>query len=459
MPKKIALLVMRIPEAEFYIKMCPFFDRVGIQAEFISCHQAASKVIRKKGYICHDIFEIQAPGGFSESEVLLTEKKFGIPNIREVYFRESVQFNIKDEKFLLEKTLRYLRVMDQILNESSFDLVAQETADFIAPLTLYYASKKNNIEHLFIEPSMLKGKIVFSKNTLFADICDESLSSRIEQEQLDEATCLINEYIESKDIRMPEKDKVFFLKRGWRDLFSAQKIKSLFRKLNHKYFTKEKEEYGAIFNRCMMILERAFTLRKMKKLYTSKVPDCNYIYFPFHVPFDLQLTTRCNEFFDQIGLVEYISRKLPYGWVLVVKEHPASVGMYPFKRIRDTLKANPSICLLNPSINSFDIIKDSRAVIAVNSKAGVEAVLQGKPVIVVGKTFYRGKGITLDVDSLNKLSEAIHKVRNGWAPEYNKVLKFLAQVFLWSKDGELFGFSEDSPRKTAKSLIEQIGTV
>ena len=84
---------------------------------------------------------------------------------------------------------------------------------------------------------------------------------------------------------------------------------------------------------------------------------------------------------------------------------------------------------------------------------------KGKPVIVLGKTFYREKGITIDIGSLDELSEAFQKVKNGWLPDSDNVAKFLAQVYLWAVEGELFGFSEDSCEITANSIVKEIKRV
>ena len=164
MVKKVMFLVMRIPEADFYIKMVPFLKSQNVLPTFVSCHQAASKKIRKHGLVCYDIFEVSEKSESNDGEVVSVEKKFKIPNIREIYFRESVQFNIRDEKSLVLKTIKYLNAMDQILKEASVDIVMQETGDFIAPLSLYYASRKNKVVHVSIEPAMFKRRMVFCQN-------------------------------------------------------------------------------------------------------------------------------------------------------------------------------------------------------------------------------------------------------------------------------------------------------
>jgi len=50
------------------------------------------------------------------------------------------------------------------------------------------------------------------------------------------------------------------------------------------------------------------------------------------------------------------------------------------------------------------------------STTGLEMALAGRPVIVAGRTHYRGKGFTLDVSSPDELLSALDAVLEGPAP-------------------------------------------
>ena len=60
--------------------------------------------------------------------------------------------------------------------------------------------------------------------------------------------------------------------------------------------------------------------RKILNLYYSEPkPGEKYIYFPFHVPLDVQLTVRCPEFFAQESVVEQIAKAVPPDYMLYIK--------------------------------------------------------------------------------------------------------------------------------------------
>jgi len=48
----------------------------------------------------------------------------------------------------------------------------------------------------------------------------------------------------------------------------------------------------------------------------------------------------------------------------------------------------PNVRLIDPTIDSLDLMRDARVVTAVTSTIGLEAALMGKPVITFGSVFY-----------------------------------------------------------------------
>lgn len=62
-----------------------------------------------------------------------------------------------------------------------------------------------------------------------------------------------------------------------------------------------------------------------------------------------------------------------------------------------------NVVLIPPSYRSAELIKKSEGVIVINSTAGFEALMYGKPVIILGTEFYMDVGITYDVKDLREL--------------------------------------------------------
>jgi capsule polysaccharide modification protein KpsS len=180
------------------------------------------------------------------------------------------------------------------------------------------------------------------------------------------------------------------------------------------------------------------------------------------VPVDVQLTTRCPAFLDQESLVAGIADSLPPGCKLYIKEHPAAIGGHSLSKLVSILRDRKNIRLLHPACNSYDIIKNSACVITVNSKVGFEAIIQGKPVIVLGKTFYRGKDLSIDVNNMDELAEKIRSAVSNYSVTGPQKEAFLAQAFNWTCKGELYDNSAenlDAFYSSLKVFLTKCGTI
>ena len=77
--------------------------------------------------------------------------------------------------------------------------------------------------------------------------------------------------------------------------------------------------------------------------------------------------------------------------------------------------------------------------------------MQGKPIVVLGKTFYRGKGVTVDVDKLADIPDAISNAINMKVDNVRRDY-FLNQAFQWSYKGELYENSPENVENFYSSL-------
>ncbi len=459
MKLKVLSLVMRVPEADFFVKVAKYLSKYDLQMEFVAGHESAEDVFEKaniKFYSLHKrVKQIDSPEEVISSEkTRILQDKFKIDNIRSVYMREKLNLRRFNEDEMLRKTMNYLEAMDNIIEKCSPDVIIQETGDFIAPISLFYAARSRNLNHIFIEPAMFPKRSTFVFNSLYADIPSDISKSPCSDEESDFVNNYLRSYLDDKAVLMPAKDKPFFKDMSLRSFLNKSNFKKLGRKLYNKYILRKSEEYNAIAWHCLHHFLRAFRRKLLNRLYITKLPDSPYIYFPLHVPLDLQLTTRCTKYLDQLYLIEYISRCIPFGYSLLIKEHPASIGAYSYSGIKNILNRYSHVKIVHPKTNSYHIIDNSKCIITINSKVGVEAILQQKLVITLGPTFYRNKGLTIDVYDLKDLSESIN---NGLACERldaNSVRKFLTTVYRWSWKGELFENSAKNIKAFSESLIE-----
>jgi hypothetical protein len=119
----------------------------------------------------------------------------------------------------------------------------------------------------------------------------------------------------------------------------------------------------------------------------EKLNKLEYAYYPLHVEPEIALSIFGREYLNQIELVRNIAKSLPVTWKLVVKDHPAGVGRRNIGYYKKLLGI-PNVILVSHYVDSATVIKNAKMVFTVSGFSGFEAILEKKPVITFGNTFY-----------------------------------------------------------------------
>jgi len=446
----ILFSIMTLREIEFFSKTIPRLKERGYpNVGFITFHEAGDRILKKAQvpfFSMHKLTEKEnlSKCGYELSKEL--ESAYGIPSIRNMFLHDRFTLNRSNEVALLKKSARYLAVLNKIFKENQICCVVQELGGFIANQAVYYAAKRVGIRNVFIEPSMYPGRVLFT-DSLFAKIpVDQTFSENAKRE----SQIAWDKYLSTAPVNIPDKDVHHFADMGISKLLATDNWCKLGRKIFHKYITHDREEYNAIGFTVVSNIKKLLRRRILNGIYKQPVIGEKYVYYPLHVPNDFQLFVRSPEFTNQEALIEYIGRCLPYGYKLYVKEHPAAIGAHALGSTRHYLKAR-NTKLIHPCVNSSDLIGNAACVVTVNSKVGVEALMRLKPVVVLGKAFYRGHGITHDVQILGGLSSVI-KQAIGRPPDHGQVSDFLARVYAGTYPGELYAQAEEKAHEFASSL-------
>ena len=129
--------------------------------------------------------------------------------------------------------------------------------------------------------------------------------------------------------------------------------------------------------------------------------------------------------------VEVLLKHTPGDVLVYVKEHPHQyMGHTEGFRGRTAqfykdLKEHPRVRLVPFELNSFELIKNAKAVSTVTGTVGWESIVQGKPVIIFGTIWYeRYSGVLriTDEGSASKIEDFI----NNFKFEENDLLAYLS---------------------------------
>jgi len=162
-------------------------------------------------------------------------------------------------------------------------------------------------------------------------------------------------------------------------------------------------------------------LRKRYSTLSSRIDMTRpYVYLPLHYQPERTSTPEGGVYGDQWLLANLVSRSLPQGWRLVVKEHPSqfhdrllghlgrSMDFY------DRLLALGNVSLASVCSSSFAFIDKAKAVATLTGTAGWEALVRGTPVLVFGNAWYRACKGAFIVQTADDCEAAMARIQAGY---------------------------------------------
>lgn len=240
------------------------------------------------------------------------------------------------------------------------------------------------------------------------------------EEKLQEEMTYINDYREKISI-MPDEYKntttAQYKKDGLLKLCKTLVGKVLyfwnqdFSSGNYKIKQRNKKIYPASIKYILFYFFVEFKKRLLfneNRYFDNPVEGENYVYMPLHLIPESTTFVKAPLYVNELFVIEEISKSLPIGWVLYVKEHQAMLGERSFnfyKKIRQL--PNVKIVAVNYYKDPKPWILKSKGVITISGTSAFEAALLGKKSIVFGEVpFSLIEGITR-IDSFEQLPKLI----------------------------------------------------
>jgi capsule polysaccharide modification protein KpsS len=161
----------------------------------------------------------------------------------------------------------------------------------------------------------------------------------------------------------------------------------------------------------------------------EKLNELEYAYYPLHVEPEIALSLFGREYLNQIELIRNIAKSLPISWKLVVKDHPAGVGRRNIGYYKKLLEI-PNVVLVSHYVDSAAVIENVKLVFTVSGFSGFEAILEKKPVITFGKTFYDvlPDFIVRHIQSLHDLPHTVSELLENYKYSEKDVVHLVAAI-------------------------------
>jgi len=126
----------------------------------------------------------------------------------------------------------------------------------------------------------------------------------------------------------------------------------------------------------------------LQKLIDNKA---KYIYFPLHVTPEMTTSVMADKLTDQLNVIEQLSKRIPAGWKVVVKDHIPMIG----RRSKDFMKrlsSLPDVIVTSPYENNFGLMKHAQTTATITGTGAWESMILGKVPVVMGDPYYVGLG-------------------------------------------------------------------
>jgi hypothetical protein len=444
MKKYFLFTTLAANQTEFFKKISVCLKEQGHQAGIVCFHERSMDLLSGLPVDAFNVFEmIRNSVQFEadlDSQFSVLISKYHFPDSQVLFSHEMAAFNIFDSRELKKKFIGYSEAMNLILTEikNRFQgevIVVQELGGFSSLLSSFYVARAHGLNHYFLEPAFFKGRCFILKNSW------QALNiSQLSQEISPETSKYLEDAIRNRRIVIPDKDKFHYLGL-FSKIFRLYNFRRLFEKILDRYIFKKEEEFRYIWNYCFRHAKMFLCKFVLSQRYQN-IPEDKFIYFPLHVPMDVALTLRSPHCLDQYHLIDLLCRSIPFGFKVVVKEHPAMVGVLSLSRMRDLLKKHENLILLNPRINNYEVLAGSELIVTVNSKSGAEALCLEKKVVVLGDAFYSHSPLVRHSTDLGSLQEIVAEELKKQAPKVDQIRRYFQSVWSVSSPGEIYSLDE-----------------
>lgn len=155
---------------------------------------------------------------------------------------------------------------------------------------------------------------------------------------------------------------------------------------NWKLFKRKQILYSNPFNHFIFYVKVAIKkqlLFRKNRYFVAPEKDETYVYMPLHLIPESTTFVKAPFYINELHIIEQISKSLPLGWKLYVKEHQAMLGERDFSFYWKVKKIpNVKLVQFNYYNDPKPWIQNAKGVITISGTSAYEAAMLGKKAIV-----------------------------------------------------------------------------
>lgn len=386
-------------------------EREGASVALIAHTQKGAAVLRERHshvFYLYEGFDRSVPADTSTMRAL--EDRYDLGSFADLVYPEQVVPGAQSQEMLFRRGIHDFRFLEDLCTRHDVRMFVNNLGPELLRRCMFRLRDKGGPQNIVFDFAPIHGRFVLTTDEVIWDELPKELPTLTAEQRARMVTFVRDATAARKAFADPAA-----LTLGFRNVVNAAR------------YVKQLASEPLDLSLSALVRQRFDSLvqvRAARMLYERPPGGEDYYFFPLHIADDSAITVRAPQFQRQQELVRFISeRVLPVGTKLYVKPHPAALHAYPYAVLSE-IASTPNVRLIDPRIVAHDLIRESRALIVINSTAGFEALLYGKPVVSVGNVFYRGFGLTTDVGAVSELPQAVVRaVRNP--PDMERTYQFL----------------------------------
>jgi hypothetical protein len=407
-----AILITTLAEYQtrFWIPVAQRLRAAGREVQLLAFDDRSAEMSQAEGVPVVNMFREGLKVGPTPDDPQAFDARiaaYGLNGTNFLFSHERVTFGIRDTAALRRRFMIYANAMETLLDRLAARrqraVLVQELGGFLSVIASFHAAKLRGIRNWFIEPSFFRGRMYFTPDSFAAP----DMMAKPADGVSPDVRAYLDDTLQQRAIVIPQKDQHHY-SAAFKKVMNLRNSRRLVEKLWDQFALGKHQEFGHNLRHARVHAAMAVNATRLRRLYRP-IPDKPFVYYPFHVPADMALTLRSPEYLDQVATVDFLLRTIPDSHVLVVKEHPAQIGAISADRLFELARRFDNFVLLPPQTNNYTVLNRSDAVISVNSKSGAEALLLGKPVVVMGDAFYRSCPLVFAVGRLSDVPQRLRE--------------------------------------------------
>ncbi len=414
MAVRFLFTTLQFQESEFYGRVGAALRAHGHEVAHVAYSRQAARKLRRAGERCDclpDRMAALGPIRDPEADGRRIVERYGLPTLRDVWKTDWPVAGRPDADNV-ERTVRHFRALEQVMDEVRPDVVVPEVGSETMRTATHQVALHRGATVLFVFYTLFPNPLRLYRDTMHAPIVPPDALRDLTAGERAQVEGFIADFTAS---RTP-------IRRHRAATVTPAKLRDFARHIAVSATVDRDNEYLRPGRFVANVVRERARGAAARSLYAPP-GERPFVYFPLHVVDDYKIKRVIPHCYDQASIIEQVADALPHGTDLVLKEHPMSVGRNRLSMLR-RLARIPNVRLLDPHVNSHDLIQQARAIVVISSTVGLEALLYARPVMTLGQPFYSGFGVTLDVDSFREIRTAVPALLD-FQPDREQILRFL----------------------------------